>query len=196
MLRFIKWTPTFSPSTYRNNLRPGKPVVAERGRAAVRSPSRRRRGSLSRRRSFHRNPSISIPECSLHSAHLLIDHASVLPHVPVKDAAPSFSSSDHSIPWPPGFQNPVLEIPQASTSATTPPVGSRPINLALEVDSADADVSLPLVDIEEGEFTPVVSKKSKKMSKVPTKARGKRVNSKPAPGRALLLKGAMQRSSK
>lgn len=74
-------------------------------------------------------------------------------------------------------------------------MGFKLVCVALEEVSACVNFGMLCEDMEEGEFTPVISKKSKKLSKLSAKAKDKLVSRKPAPRRPL-LKGAKHRSSK
>lgn len=75
-------------------------------------------------------------------------------------------------------------------------MGTKLVKVALEDVLAFDNIGSTCEEIEEGEFTPVISKKSKKLSKLSAKAKDKPDNRKPAPKRVPSLKGAKHHSSK
>lgn len=148
----------------------------DRGRSAFRSQRTYRKASSSTRRSPRR---AKIPQ-----------PAQVVE--PRHQPAPAHSSSSLSVP--PGFRRASLE-PIATTSTTFLTGTALSVSPSVEINSApiipvlDADFSL-VGDKEDGEFSPVVSKKTKKLSKLAEKSKRKPLTRKPSSVHALLHKGS------
>ncbi|XP_062014529.1 uncharacterized protein LOC133731082 [Rosa rugosa] len=99
------------------------------------------------------------------------------------------SASSESVP--PGFtrMEPDIEI-QPASSTSTPEISSVPPPIIMaDSNLSDCQMEVRTENLEEGEFTPVLHKKSKKLLKQNEKAKMKIISHKPA-GRALLRKGA------
>lgn len=178
--------------------------VPERGRTATRPhASNRKRLSRSRKKSQRGKSRVSVPLVPSvpimqvlenqggtsgvqDIASLRIEYdSSLLLQLAENNAQDPSSSSSLSVP--PGFQKFESE---PCPSVTTPPIGAHLAAADLEADSACVTKDMPPVDIEEGEFTPVISKKSKKKSKQAEKPRVKVVGRKTGPCRVPFRKGA------
>ncbi|XP_024163929.1 uncharacterized protein LOC112170878 [Rosa chinensis] len=124
-----------------------------------------------------------------------LTEAPVIMAAPVMDglmevAVPA-QKSDSSDSVPPGFTRlePENEL-QASSSTSTPVVSAAPPSIIVaDCNQSDCQLGDRTEALEDEEFTPVLSKKSKKLQKQNEKTKNKIISHKPA-GRALLRKGA------
>lgn len=125
--------------------------------------------------------------------------ATLIPSIipcPLIEAEANQAQASSSESAPPGFPRLGWEVSNTTSTASTQPLGSTKFQTFNEVPSACADKGTLLADIEEGEFTQVVYKKSKKQSKQIIKTKENLVSRKAAKanvGRALLSKGAKHR---
>ncbi|XP_061999038.1 uncharacterized protein LOC133716345 [Rosa rugosa] len=106
-------------------------------------------------------------------------------------AAVPVQQTDSSDSVPPGFTRMETESDiQPASSTSTPVVSSvAPPIIMADCNQRDCQMGVTTDLLEEGEFTPVLHKKSKKLLKQNEKAKMKIISHKPA-GRALLRKGA------
>ncbi|XP_062015804.1 uncharacterized protein LOC133732294 [Rosa rugosa] len=166
-------------------------VPTERGRSVARSTQKRRKKNKSRsqRRSKLDPTSGLAPTRNITStvrAEAVTNTVEEAPLIPEN----TIVSSDSV---PPGFQRLVPEIEAQDSSSTSTPVVSAVAPPIVIADCNQTSEDCPLEEstevLEEGEFTPVLSKKSKKLLKQNDKTKKKVVSRKPS-GRALLNKGA------
>ncbi|KAK9907180.1 hypothetical protein M0R45_002184 [Rubus argutus] len=95
------------------------------------------------------------------------------------------SSSLDSVP--PGFLKFATEVPASSSNSTPVATGIIP---PLAHFNSELCIGTTSIVLEEGEFTPVESKRSKKLSKQSKKSKPKSKLRNPSIGRALPIKGA------
>ncbi|XP_061999162.1 uncharacterized protein LOC133716470 [Rosa rugosa] len=166
-------------------------VPTERGRSVARSTQKRRKKNKSRsqRRSKLDPTSGLAPTRNITStvrAKAVTNTVEEAPLIPENTVVSSDSV-------PPGFQRLVPEIEAQDSSSTSTPVVSAVAPPIVIADCNQTSEDCPLEEstevLEEGEFTPVLSKKSKKLLKQNDKTKKKVVSRKPS-GRALLNKEA------